>query len=308
MRISVWAFLGLLGDGVFCRIVDEKAPIATISPCPAAPISLAPPPITVTSQYQAVSTCEAQTACMKRRCTTKYSYQTYDYVSTVIPGPDSSTTVTRTDQPVLISRSSKTITDKYVMTVLDGHNSSTTTTTAYTTAVKEWSALYKDIGALALPDYAGSGLCDSCEGLDGEQRQKLEVIECLSGPQGPVVCSQGIETWLYNRAPTSTKKATAVCSSRAFAAVAGIFTFAFPQTAAPATFRIPERTVTYKIGRERPSVVTTTVMETETIIPGQEWTAYVTRSCVQPTTFDFSVTITKTIIYTVPPFVVPCST
>ena len=310
MRISLWACLWLLGDRVLAHARLEKTPLATVTPCPAAPASIAPPPITVTSQYQAVSTCEARTACLKRKCTTRYSYQTYDYVSTIIPCLDSSTTVTRTEQSVLISRSSTTITHKQVITrvVRHGHRI-TTTATAYATVVKEWSALYKDVGPLAIPDYGGSGLCHSCQGPHGEERQGLEVVECVSRLRMPTLCSQGTEVWVYDPVPTSTSKAIAVCSSHAVAPSAGTFTFAFPQRAPPVTINIPARTITFTIGGgPRPSVATTTVTETVTTVPGREWTAFVTRSCARPTTFDFTVTVTKTIFYTVPPFVLPWQT
>ncbi|EXJ93808.1 hypothetical protein A1O1_02201 [Capronia coronata CBS 617.96] len=180
-----------------------------------------------------------------------------------------------------------------------------TTATAYTTTVKEWSALYKDIGPLAVPGYEGSGLCHTCEGLDGEKRQELEVIECVASAQRPTICRKGTETWIYVPAPTSTSEAMAVCSSHAVAPFAGIFIFAFPQRAPPATIHIPGRTITYTMGGHRPSTITATVTATVTTVSGQDWTAFVTRSCVRPTTFDFTETVTKTIIFTVPPFVVP---
>ncbi|EXJ79878.1 hypothetical protein A1O3_08163 [Capronia epimyces CBS 606.96] len=310
MRISPWAGLLLLGNTVLSHAVHDKAPraLATITPCPAAPVSFAPPPITVTSQYQEVSTCEAKTACLKRRCTTQYSYHTYDYVSTIIPGPDSPITVTRTDQSVLISHSSTTITSTALVTKVRFGHRFTATATAYTTQVKEWSALYKDIGPLALPGYEGSGLCQSCKGPHGEKRQQLEVIECVSHPKGPTVCRGGVEDWIYIPAPTSTSKATAVCSSKAVAPSAGTFIFAFPQHAPPAVIHVPARTVTYTVGGPHPGVATTTLTETVTTLPGRDWTAFVTRSFVRPTTFDFTVTVTKTIFYTVPPWVAPWPT
>lgn len=252
---------------------------------------------------------------MKRRCRTHFLYNTYSYVSTVIPYPElesPSTTVTRTEQSVLISRSVRTITQtRQTSQALYFSNTSTTSTatlTTYTTVVKEWSAEYKNIGPLALHDYSGSGLCDSCNGPHGEQRQVLEAIECISSPQHATVCSKGTETWIFNPSPTSAKRVRAVCSSHAVALSAGVFTFAFPQWVSPTAIRVPEQTITYTVGGDRPSVVTTTVTETVTTVPGYDWTAFITRSCARPTTFEIDVTITKTIFYTIPPFVVPCPT
>ncbi|KAJ4660205.1 hypothetical protein HRR90_001179, partial [Exophiala dermatitidis] len=286
---------------------DAVQPLAAITPCPAAPVSLAPPPVTVTEQYQPVSTCKAQTACIKRKCTTKYQYHTYDYVSTVIPCLDgaSTTTVTETQQPVLISRSSEIIRNTRPITkIVHGNATATTAVIDATTIVKEWSAPFKDIGPLALPNYEGSGLCKSCKGPKGEIRQVLNVIECTSRHRRGTICRKNSETWLYNPAPTSTSALSAVCSLQTSVA-AGTYTFAFPQRAPPATIRVPQRIVTYTVGEIRPSTVTTTITETVTTVPEREWTAWVTRSCARPTKFEFEVTVTTTIVYTVPPFVVP---
>lgn len=318
MRLPIWESLWLLasaGSGVLARGWHTASPLATITPCPQAPSSIASSPITVTNQYQAVSTCEARTACVKwGRCKTRYLYSTYSFVSTVIPclAASSTTTVTRTEQTVLISRSSHTVTNTQLPPyVLQTNGTTTTASTARTThmtVVKEWSAEYKNIGPLALPGYSGSGLCESCNGPHGEERQVLEAVECRSGPRRATFCSRGVETWIYQPAPTSTKQILATCSSRATARSPGVYTFDFPQWAPPATLSVPARTITYTIGGRRPSVVTTTVTATKTVVPRYKWTAFVTRSCAHPTTWEIDVTVTETITYTVPPFVVPCPT
>lgn len=320
MRLPFWDSLWLLastGSVVLAKgwHTGSSSPLATITPCPPVPSSIAPTPITVISQYQTVSTCEVQTACLKRgRCRTKYHYSTYPFVSTVIPclAASSITTVTKTEQTVLISRSSYTITDSQLTThVVKTYGTSTSTSTApstYTTVVKEWSAEYKDIGPLALPGYGGSGFCESCNGPQGEQRQVLVAVECRSAERRPTVCSKGVETWVYLPAPTSTKHVWAACSSRAAAPSPGVYTFVFPQWEPPATLSVPARTITYTRGGDRPGVVTTTVTATVTVVPGYPWTASVTRSCARPTTWEIDVTITEIITYTLPPFVVPYPT
>lgn len=290
-------------------------PLATITPCPAAPPKVAHTPITVTSQYQAVSTCDTTVSCIKRRWRTHFVYDTYSFVSTVIPCPPVKppfTTITKTEQSVLVSRSSSTITKRQITSKIFSHSGSSTTSTAtqttYTTVVKEWSAEYKDLGPLALPDYKGSGLCTSCKRPHGELQQVVDAIECANSEYGPTVCSKGTETWIYNPNPTSIKKVWGHCSSHAVASSAGVYTFAFTQWAPSTVIPVPARTITYTIGGHRPSIVTTTVTETVTTIPRHPWTAYITRSCARPTRFDIDVTITKTITYTVPPFVIPCPT
>lgn len=317
MRIPVWESLWLLaGAGsVLSKQWDEQTPLTTLTPCSLAPSSVAPPLITVNTQYQPVSTCSASTtSCLKRRCRTQYLYSTYSYVSTVIPCADeSTTTVTKTEQTITVSRSTTTITNSYAITsTVTGHWRKPTTTTktlsTYTTVVKEWSAPYKDIGPLAIPGYSGSGLCKVCNGFNGEKRQIVDAVECSNGDRQPTVCKGAIETWIYNPAPTSSTKVSAICSSRTAVPTAGTYTFAFPRWAPPATFTIPARTITYTADDgPRPTVVTKTITEIITTLPGRPWTAWVTRSCARPTIIEIDITITTTMIYTIPPFTVPCS-
>lgn len=288
--------------------------LATISPCPAAPTKSAPAPITVTNQHQPVSTCVPSTTCMRNshRCRTEYSYSTWNYVSTILPCPygDSSvSTITKTEQSVVVSRTTLTITDT-TATELSYVESgapivSVSTATSYTTVVKEWNAMYKDLGPRAIPGYSGSGLCKACHSPDGKELQVLEVIECKNSSNIPTVCSVWPETWIYASAPTSTSTAEAVCSSHAVAPSAGDYTFAFLQWAPPATIPVPAQTITFTVPGARPTVVTTTITETITVVPAQPWTAYVTRHCTRPTIFDFETTVTETIYYTVPPFTPP---
>lgn len=290
MRVST---LWLLTASTLAHAALLPTPV-TISPCPAANTAVAPPPITVTAQYQPVSTCVTSSrTCAKWRCRTEYSYQTYDFVSTVIPcpfGTSSVSTITVTDQSVLVSRTTTTVTS--ITTKAQRPSATPRVFATYTTVVKEWSAVYKDLGPIAIPGYAGSGLSKNKD-------QELEVVECQSSHHRPTICKKWRETWILIPAPTSTSTARAVCSSRTVIPSVGVYTFAFPQRAS-ATIRVPGRTVTYTNG---PKVVTTTIIETVTVIT-KDWTAFVTRHC-RPSVLDFHVTVTTTIYYTVPPFTPP---
>lgn len=286
----------------------KPTPIATVTPCPSASGWKAPAPITVTSQYQPVSTCDASSeVCIKSQCWTQYDYSTYDFVSTVIPclyaSPSLVTTVTQTEQPVLVSRSSSTITNTHVTSTVTtkGRRPLTVTSTAitYTTVVKEWNAIYKDLGPLAIPGYEGSGICSNCEGPHGGKLQTLDVIECIGGSGPPTVCREFTEIWIFGEKPSSAHTATAACSTQTSVTAAGVYVFEFPQWAPPTMVQIPERIMTYTVEGH---IAATTVPATETVFPGRDWTASVTRTCPQATLIDFEVLITKVIVYVVPPF------
>lgn len=301
MRVGVW--------WLFVASAFAGADLSTlVSPCPAAPTKIAPPPITVTSQYQPVSTCTASSiACKRRRCKTEYAFSTYPFVSTVIPCPygESGTvsTITKTEQIVVVSRTSSTSTEVRVTPIAftrrGKSTTSTSTTTVFTTLVKEWTAPYKDLGPLAIPGYDGSGLCRECKGPKGEKLQVVEAIGC-DGHGGSTTCSKWAETWIHRPIPTSASQAKAVCTSHVAVPTPGTFTFAFPQKAT-ASIHVPQRIFTYKNG---PKVVTTTIIETVTVVT-KDWTAFVTRYCPRPTTIDFRVTVTTTVFFTVPPFIPP---
>ncbi|KAI1609030.1 hypothetical protein EDD36DRAFT_82582 [Exophiala viscosa] len=273
-------------------------PLTTITPCPSAP-ALELEPITVTSQYQAVSTCEPSSTCHRSRCTTIYPLRTYEYVSTVIPCPyesSSVSTVTRTEQSVLVSRATTTITSTSLstsITVVEGTPTiSLVPQRDYTTVSKEWSAPYNSLGPLAIAGYSGSGLCAECD-----FSQTLEVIECINSSQDPIQCRRGQETWIIKAPPTSSA-AVAHCSLATAVPSAGVYTFAFPQICEAFTLQAPAQTVTITVGdNEHASIAISTIQATTTVFPAQQWTAFATRSCSGPTTFNFQVDVTKTITY-----------
>ncbi|KAI1619533.1 hypothetical protein EDD37DRAFT_211878 [Exophiala viscosa] len=147
--------------------------ITTITPCPANPTLAAP--ITVTEQYETVSTCGVSVSCNKwKSCTTTYPFTTSVFVSTTIPcswngTAASSTIVTTTDQIVTGSVASTTLsTVSAVETFGWGAkwgwaSESTSYTTQYETRVKEWDAPYETLGPIAVSGWEGSGLCTDCE-------------------------------------------------------------------------------------------------------------------------------------------------
>lgn len=95
---SSWAISALL------LASNALAALTTIEPCPQAPTSSQPAPITVTAQYQTVSTCQPTVV----NGTTSYPYATTTYLSTTIPcawdgTTSSSTLVTDKAQNITIS-------------------------------------------------------------------------------------------------------------------------------------------------------------------------------------------------------------
>lgn len=286
--------------------------LTTITPCPSPSQWKTPTPITVTTQYQPVSTCSSQNeVCIKSKCWTRYSYSTWDFVSTVIPCPfalptSTVSTITTTDQSVLVSRASSTITNTHITSTVTTkwkrRYTHTTTVSTYTTLVKEWNAPYNQLGPLAIPNYGGSGLCNNCSGPHGQKLQNLDVIECRQIGNKPSICREYNEVWVYNPKAIVSNTASAVCSKRTSVPSAGVYVFEFPQRAPPTTIQVPPQTVTYTWGN---SVVVSTNAATTAVFPGRDWTATVTRKCARPTIIEFDIIITKVIIYIIPPFVFP---
>ncbi|KEF58986.1 uncharacterized protein A1O9_03829 [Exophiala aquamarina CBS 119918] len=315
--LGLWFVLGI-------GFVDASPPkqgtptaIATVTPCPSLSAGKIPAPIRVTTQYQPVSTCiPLSKVCVKNKCWTQYSYSTHDFVSTVIPCPFASassiTTVSKTEQSVLVSRSSETVTNTYVTSSVvtrKWRRPATVASTAseYTTVVREWSAVYKDLGPYAIPDYDGSGICTKCQGPNGQNMQSLDVIECVQSADSPTVCREHPEVWIFGQAPSSARTASAICSTHTSVSAAGVYVFEFPQHLPPATIHIPPQTVTYTVpgsgGRFHTSTHTGTA--TTTVFPGRRWTATITRKCPRPTVINFEIIVKRVIYYVVPPFVHP---
>lgn len=264
-----------LGFGLVDAWQPRSTAIATVTPCPSPSQWTTPAPITVTTQYQPVSTCEpVSEACVKNKCWMQYSYSTFDFVSTVIPCPlalpSSVSTITKTDQDVLVSRSSKTITNTFItsLVIKKWRKPITVTTTAstYTTIVKEWSAPYKDLGPFAIPGYKGSGICTQCKGPNGQNKQSLDVVECRQSSNKPAICRGYPEVWIFDSKPALTHTASAACSRQTSVTAAGTYVFKFPQHEPPSTVTVSPRTLTYTIGGR---VLTTTSTITTTLLPAE---------------------------------------
>lgn len=249
---------------------------------------------------------------------TKYSTTTKGF-STVIPCPycdnASVATVTSPEQIIIVSRSTSTKTVLAVTTTSYRCRGrpvpKVETVTSYTTLVREWNALYRDLGPLAIDGYTGSDLCQRrCYGSNGEVLQVLKATGCQSDNAASATCSIWPETWMFQSTPTTASMAKAVVTSSAVTlSSAGTFVFQFVQRAPPATFYIPARTVIYTTTNPAhvATTVTVTVTKTSVVFASREWTAMVTKSCSRPTVTDLTVTVSTTLVYTMPPFTPPPS-
>ena len=290
-------------------------PIATIEPCKAAS-SLNIHPITVTSQFQPVSTCQATTACIKGQCTTIFPFTTYPYVSTVVPHAwngttTQKTTITEATQPFRVSEHLETLTTVTAAPTggrpnwidwVAGKKGGPKPTTLYETVTRRAVVPFNECGPLAIPGWEGSGACAKCAELeDGSRSQLLDVVECRYGVNGAgkqyQKCAEWFETIVSRPAPSSTVTASALCSSQGRVPGAGTYTWTFPQTAPPVTITAPPRTVTITLEGRKTVTVEPKYVYT---IPGRGWNAYVTRSFTGPSDFKFNVYITKVIIFNIP--------
>ncbi|OAL40641.1 hypothetical protein AYO20_00377 [Fonsecaea nubica] len=213
-------------------------PLATITPCANAP-SLSAIPIIVTAQHQTVSTCFGISTCFQGTCTTRYSLDTFAYVSTVIPAAWNgtsihATTVTSTTQTVTVSRFRTTITKLATATsavIKNGTTSYAPPKPVYLTVAKDFMVAYNKMGPLAIPGYGGSGLCKECNvHQDGSRSQVVNVIECRSGLVG-AKCMGYAETWISMPASASSSTTLTPLSTRFVAPSVGTFTFTFTLTA-----------------------------------------------------------------------------
>ncbi|EXJ88956.1 hypothetical protein A1O3_02020, partial [Capronia epimyces CBS 606.96] len=299
--VVVKTALALLAtDGVF------GIHLATIEPCPSA-TSLSLVPITVSTQYQPVSTCDPTTACIKGKCSTIYPFTTYPYVSTVVPcawngTTTQTTTVTDVTQPFRASEHLETITKVTAVPStkrdwVDWFQNKRPTirrdTTLYETVTRRAIAPFNEIGPLPVPGWNGSGLCKECEDQGDGRSQLLDVVECRSGVDelghNFEKCVEWYETLVEQ--PSTAVTAQALCSSRGKIPHAGAYTWTFPQVAPPVTVTGSPETVTVTVTVDgRPSILVRPNVQT---LSGQPWNAYITKSFSGPTTFSFNVYVTK---------------
>ena len=284
--------------------------LTIVTPCSKA--AHPPSPITVTSQLQKVSTCTPATSCTSGTCLTSDRYITFDYISSTIPcayngSTHSQCVVTKTDQPVTISRSASTST--FTSTPLAaskrwtrGHGKHNHTEAMQEVLIKTWVASFSNIGPLAMPGYGGSGLCVDCGPDEGESRsQTFNVTECWTRPLRNISCSEYMEIWISRPAPSKTSSLSAIVSTTSYVASEGTYTFFFTQEAPAVTVVAPASTVTVTLLEGETSQV---VEAARTVtIAGTPWTAVIASACQGPTFFDFTTTVT-----TMATWVPPCET
>ena len=239
-----WALSGLL-------ITTTAADVlATFTPCPVCPQGIMPAPITITAQYQPVSTCTPTTTCSAvetsgasttyttSQCQVSPSCTTYDWVSTTIPylGGASSTLITGTDQVVELARVSTVFTTyspcaTAAPTISNGTTASSSnkscTATTYQTLLVDFSAQYNECGPIAVPGWDGSGLCTACTPNDSTTSQVVDVRSCLDGS-----CSEYVETWVLVT-PTQTASSTETAVSTQCSVSSGLNTVPVVATIQP---------------------------------------------------------------------------
>jgi hypothetical protein len=111
--------------------------LATITPCPWCPSSVAPAVQNITQQLQTVSTCsEAVSACYKGKCHTSYPYSSWQWVSTTIPCSfnnfDKNAT-TQTGSTCLVTKTEACVPVSEYTTTVTSYTLTTWTTTTYAT-------------------------------------------------------------------------------------------------------------------------------------------------------------------------------
>jgi hypothetical protein len=111
--------------------------LATITPCPWCPSSVAPAVQNVTQQLQTLSTCSAATsACYKGKCHTSYPYSSWQWVSTTIPcsfNNFNKSAATDTGSSCLVTKTEDCVPVSEFTTTLTSYTLTTWTTTIYTT-------------------------------------------------------------------------------------------------------------------------------------------------------------------------------
>ncbi|KAK4942018.1 hypothetical protein LTR10_018199 [Elasticomyces elasticus] len=303
----MWPFrIVLIVAPLFLRAAIAEV-LTIVTPCSTA--AYPPSPITVTSQFQKVSTCRPATSCTSGTCLTSDRYITFDYVASTIPCEyDESThtecVVTKTDQAVTISKSSSTSTITTTSHAVfekwpGGHGMHNDTKKTHEVLMKTWVASFLNIGPLAMPGYGGSGLCAGCGPDDGGSRsQTFNVTECWTGPFRNSSCSEYMEIWISMPVPSETSSISAIVSTTSYVASQGTYTFAFTQQAPAVTVLAPASTVTVTLLDGETSQI---VEASRTItVPGTPWTAVVTSTCQGPTFFDFVTTVTTTATWIAP--------
>ena len=220
--------------------------LATLTPCPSCPSGIAPSLVTVTAQYQPVSTCTPK-KCSDKGCTVTPACQTYDYVSTVIPCNDGSskTTITKTEDEVTLGHLSTVLTSKipvacptkapYYNASAPAYGNGTApktdgcTSTQLHTLIVDEVCLYEEIGDFIISGYGGSGICKVCkEDEEGSKFQPVTVKNCYDG-----TCSTYVETRVSRKPVTDSSTSTGPVKTSATCTASGVNTIAVTATLSP---------------------------------------------------------------------------
>lgn len=310
------ALLLVIGLSTF---VSATSVLATISPCPSCPSDVMPAAITVTEQYQPVSTCTPSNS----RNKTVPSCSSYEFVSTVIPfmGGNGSMTVTKTDQILQLSHLSTVITSSVPCPTAApkwGQNGTTSvlacTNIQLQTMVIDASCPFNQIGSLGIQGYPGSGLCQACaEDANGSQQQPVNVVKCLDGS-----CTTYIETWLSKK-PASTSTSAVLFSSTTYCSPQGVYTIPVTTVYTPSGpgFTAPI-TSTFAVTTSVPSpqiiritkTITFTFVGNAPILSESSYvsSAQVSTTASCPTNGHYTIPITKTFTAINPTFAAPVTT
>lgn len=259
--------------------------LATITPCAVCPPNLGPTPITVSEQYQTVSTCsDVKSICFRNRCKLDVKCSEYPFVSTIISylsdgTSPTSTIITSIDQTVTASVKVETFTSRLPIGREGNFGfKKSRGKPVYRTLSREHCVNYVDLGPLALPGYSGSGLCKKCFPNSRTIYQDFQVTECLSGwGLASPECITFDERWEVFNPPTTTVTQVVPCETSFFAPTDGTYTLTFPQH--------PQPTVLSSAG------------ETWSIAP-PPWNVYITTIYRgSGSTIHISKTVTKTVTW-----------
>ena len=108
--------------------------------------------------------------------------------------------MTVTDQVITLSRSSTVLTATNacptavaaVNGTIFANGTTTCSPTSLQTLTVDVTAPFNELGPLAIPGYAGSGLCTDCVISESETRQRVLVTRCLDA-----ACTSFTEEWVY---------------------------------------------------------------------------------------------------------------
>jgi hypothetical protein len=318
MRLGTW--LGsLCSQLILVTSVIASTPLTTLAPCPEAPPELSIKPITVTTRLQAVSTCYPSSLCVRGRCSTSFLFETYAYISTVIPcawngTTVQSTTVTRTDQLIIVSEAYTTRFKRH-STAAAGHwqyfyfpryGHGRPQKQEREILTKRVVASFQDIGPFAIPGWAGS---DSSSNIESHKlhscEQHVEVFECRLSKRWRK-CMVWQETWVFRPDLRFSSSVIIPVHTSVKVPSRGVYVWKFPQVIPPKTLTARTSTITVILSDSRTS---TSLMPAQTYsVQPYSWTAYATRTCSGPTVLDFTIYVTTTITYTLFSYTQPPTT